>query len=118
VYYLRSLPSEPQSYIGDEMGCQTSAKAVFAGAMGKLEEFDSNMDNMAAYIERAIFYLDAKDIPEEKRAVMFVQLEGHISSVTILNNTRSLEEVSRVLLNHYEPKPLVILECFNFNRGQ
>ena len=29
---------------------------------------------------------------------------------------KSLDQVTKVLLNYYEPKPLVISERFNFNR--
>ena len=96
--------------------------AVYAGIVGKLEEFDLKMETMTAYIERATLYLEANNVPREKWAATFLSALGKRTLQVLCNpiltnkvHSKSLDEVTKVLLNHYEPKPLVISERFNFN---
>ena len=91
--------------------------------MGKLEEFDLKTETMTAYIEMATLYLDANNVPREKWAATFLSALGkrtfEVLCNPILTNkvySKFLEEVTKVLINHYEPKLLVISERFNFNR--
>ena len=42
--------------------------AVYAGIVGKLEEFDPKTDTMTAYIGRANLNLDINNVPREKWA--------------------------------------------------
>ena len=99
------------------------SETVFAGTVGKLEEFDPKSDTMTAYIERAMFFFYANNILGDKRAATFLSALGK-NTFQVLRNLmlpekvygKSLGQVTKVLLNHCEPKPLVISERFNFNR--
>jgi len=42
------------------------ATTVRTDVVGNLEEFDPKNDTMAAYIERAAFYMDANNVPDKK----------------------------------------------------
>ena len=96
------------------------SETVYAGTVGKLEEFDPKSDTMTAYIERAMFFFDANNTPGDKRAATFLRiLFRYLFRNLMLPEKvygKSLDQVTKVLLNHYEPKPLVISECFNYNR--
>lgn len=99
--------------------------AIYAGVVGKLDEFDPKNDSMAAYVERAMLYLDANSVPEDKRAATFLSALGKSTFLVLRNliapakvQDKTLDEIVQVLLKHYDPKPLVISERFNFNRRQ
>ena len=95
------------------------------GVLGNLEEFDQKSDTMAAYLERAALYMDANEVADEKKTATFLTAIGK-STFQVLRNLvapakvkdKSFDQICEVLLRHYEPKPLVISERFNFNRRQ
>ena len=98
---------------------------VRAGAVGHLEEFDPKNDTMAVYIERATFYIEANNVAEDKKTATFLTILGK-NTFQVLRNLvapakvgdKTFPEIAEVLLHHYEPKPLVISERFNFHRRQ
>ena len=98
---------------------------VRAGAVGHLEEFDPKNDTMAAYIERATFYMEANNVAEDKKTATFLTTLGK-NTFQVLRNLvapakvgdKTFPEIAEVLLHHYEPKPLVISERFDFHRRQ
>jgi len=92
------------------------ATTVRAGVVGNLEEFDPKNNTMVAYIERTAFYMDANNVPDEKKAATFLSALGK-STFQVLRNLVAPDKV-KDKTQHYEPKPLVILERFNFNRRQ
>ena len=103
----------------------TPAPTIYAGVVGRLEEFDPTNDSMAAYIDRAMIYMDANNIPAAKRAATFLSALGKTTFEVLRNlvtpaklHDQSLEDIVTVLQQHFEPKPLVISERFNFNRRQ
>ena len=67
--------------------------------------------------------LTVRDLQNLIRAATFLSALGK-NTFQVLRNLmlpekvygKSLDQVTKVLLNHYEPKPLVISERFNFNR--
>ena len=88
---------------------------------------------MAAYIERATVYMDANNVPPSKRAATLLSVIGrsmfHVlcrSMFHVLCNLpapaklheQSFDDIVRALLDHFQPKPLVISERFNFNKRQ
>ena len=99
------------------------ATTVRAGVVGNLEKFDPKNDTMAAYIERAAFHMDANNAPDKKKAARFLSALGK-STFQVLRNLvapdkvkdKTFDDITAVLLQHYKLKPLVISECFNFNR--
>ena len=52
------------------------AESVRAGAVGHLEEFDPKNDTMAAYLERAAFYMEANNVQDAKKAATFLASLG------------------------------------------
>ena len=102
-----------------------AAPTVYARVVGTLEEFDPKGDSMAAYIERALMYLDANNVPQNKKAATLLSAIGK-NTFHVLRNLmapaklqdQSFEDIVKALLDHYEPKQLVIAERFNFNRRQ
>ena len=44
--------------------------------VGHLEEFDPKNDIMAAYIERATFYIEANNVAEDKKTATFLTILG------------------------------------------
>ena len=95
--------------------------AIYAGIVGRLKEFDPRSDSLAVYVERAMLYMDANNIPEAKRAATLLSALGK-NTYEVLRNLvlparlqdQSLGDIIKVLSEHYEPKPLVISERFNF----
>ena len=59
--------------------------AVYTGMVGKLEEFDPKTDLITAYIERAALYLDANNVPEDRRPATLLSALGK-SNYQILRN--------------------------------
>ena len=102
-----------------------AAPTVYARVVGTLEEFDPKGDSMAAYIERALMYLDANNVPQNKKAATLLSAIGKNTFHMLRNlmapaklQDQSFEDIVKALLDHYEPKQLVIAERFNFNRRQ
>lgn len=101
------------------------AWTVYAGMVGTLGEFDPKSDSMTAYIERAMMYMDANNVPQDRRAATLLIAIGK-STFQVLRNLvipaklqdKSYDNIVKTLLDHYEPKPLVIAERFNFNGRQ
>ncbi len=89
--------------------------------LGRLEEFDPTTDTVAAYEERAEIFFLVNGIPEEKKGGCFSE---RIRQVTVSATQEliyahsTLEEIVSTLKGHYEPKPPVIAERFNFHCRQ
>ena len=77
---------------------------------------------MTAYIEWVISFFDTNNLPGDKGTATFLNGLGK-NTFQVLRNLilprkvygKSQDQVTKVLLNHYDPKPLVISERFNFN---
>jgi len=98
---------------------------VYTSVLGKLEEFDAKNDTITVYIERAELFMDANNIPAEKRVLTLLSLIGKETYDTLRNllapsnpRTTAWEDIVSTLKTHFEPKPLVIAERFVFNRRQ
>ena len=55
---------------------QPQRTVVYTAVLGKLEEFDSKNDTITAYIERAELFMDANNIPDEKRVLTLLSSIG------------------------------------------
>lgn len=92
--------------------------AIYAVVVGKIDEFDPKTDSMEAYAEGAMLYLDTNNVPEDKRAATFLSALGKNTLKPGSTCQSAREDTGRdfqVLLRHYDQKPLVISEHFNFN---
>ena len=92
-------------------------------AIGRLTEFDPNSDSITAYVERVKLFFHANEIAEGKQVAVFLSAMGP-KTYSLLRSLvtpespkdKTLEQLVEVLTKHFEPKPLVIAERFNFHR--
>jgi hypothetical protein len=73
--------------------------------------------------EHMQLYLNANNIPEDRKVVTFLSAIGktnyQIIQILVMPAKpceKSLEDIMTVMEAHFEPKPLVISERFYFNR--
>ena len=91
--------------------------------LGQLEAFDPATDTVSAYVERAVFAVNG--IAENKKVPIVLNAVGK-QHYQLLSNlfapsipaSKTLAEIVGALKGHYEPKPIVISERFNFHRRQ
>ena len=100
------------------------APMVYAGVVGTLEEFDTKSELMAAYIERATVYMDANNVPLSKRAATLLSAIGRNTFHVVRNllapaklHDQSLDDIVKALMDHFEPKLLVISSVFTSTSG-
>ena len=93
--------------------------------LGSLETFDPTTDTVAAYVERAELFFAVNNIPAEKKVPVFLNAVGKQHYQLLANlfspdrpASKPLAEIVATLKGHYEPKPIVIAERFNFHRRQ
>jgi len=91
--------------------------------IGKLSKFDPKNDSITAYVERITLYFQANEIADGKQDAVFLSTIG-AKTYALLGNMvtlslpkdKSFVQLVDILKEHYEPKSLVIAECFNFHR--
>ena len=93
--------------------------------LGSLETFDPTTDTVAAYVERAELFFAVNNIPAEKKVPVFLNAVGKQHYQLLANlfspdrpASKPLAEIVATLKGHYEPKPIVIAERFDFHRRQ
>ena len=94
-----------------------------AGHIGKLEQFDENIDSWISYEERLVQYFNVNDIRDEKRVSALLTLIGGKTYGLLRNLTapekpadKTYDELCKLLKDHLAPKPLVIAERFRFHK--
>lgn len=88
-----------------------------------MQEFEPETESISAYLERLQMFFDANNIADEKKVSVLLTVIGK-NTFSLLRNLlaptspkdKSLEELTTVLKAHFEPKPLVIAERFDFYR--
>ena len=89
---------------------------------GHLQEFDTDLEPITAYLERVELYFSANGIGEDKKLVLLSVIGPKTYGVlrNLLAPSRPQEkkfsEVTEVLIRHFEPKLIVIAERFSFYR--
>ena len=93
--------------------------------LGSLETFNPATDTVAAYAERAELFFEVNNITVDKKVPIFLNPVGKQHYQLLANlflpdkpASRPLSEIVDALKGHYEPKPIVIAERFNFHRRQ
>ena len=91
--------------------------------LGKVSEFDQEKDTWVSYEERLDQYFIANDIDDndKKRAVLISTVGSE--SYHLLRNLcvpqtpkqKTYDDLVKLLKNHYQPKPSVIVQRFKFN---
>ncbi len=90
---------------------------------GRIEEFNSEAESIASYLERIDLYFLANDVSEVKQVPVFLSVVGG-KLYELLRNLCTLtkpkdkryQELKDLLKGHFEPKPLVIAERYHFHR--
>ena len=107
---------------GQDIGCRGT---MASNTIGQLTEFDPTSDSVAAYVERTQLFFIANNIEENKQVAVFLSAIGprtykllrDLMAPTVPKD-KKLDEIISVMMQHYEPKPLVIAERFYFHRRQ
>ena len=93
---------------------------------GVISPFNLRQGDFAEYLERLEQYFVANDVPAEKETVILITVIGE-ESYSLLRtllapakpHTMGYAALSKVLVDHLGPKPIVIAERFKFyNRNQ
>ena len=90
---------------------------------GRLTEFDPKIDSVTAYVDRVMLFFQVNEIAEEKQVAVFLSAMGP-KTYSLLRSLvtpespkyKTFAQLAAVLKKHFEPKPLVNAECFNFYR--
>ena len=91
-------------------------------SIGKIQEFDPVNERISTYLERIELFFTANGIPEEKQVLSFLSIIGgknYMLLSDLLAPTKSAEktfaQLKAVLVKHFEPKPVIIAEKFQFH---
>ena len=108
-----SLKSIKILHFGDE------DMAVKHGTIG---EFDSGIEDWTSYTERLEQYFVANNVGEDKQRATLLSVCGSQTYLLLKSLLapvkpveKSYEEIVQILKDHYQPKPTVIVERFNFH---
>ena len=95
--------------------------------LGKIEALNPN-ETFSTYLERFNFYVEANDIPTDKRKSVFLSVVGTQTFKLIKDliqpstiNKVSLDEITQKLQDHLEPKASIIVYRYKldkYERGQ
>ena len=92
-------------------------------SVGKLTEFDPKSDSMSAYVERVTLYFQANEVAEGKQVAVFLSAIGPKTYALLRSlvtpavpKDKTFTQIVEILKKHFELKPLVIAERFNFHR--
>ena len=90
--------------------------------LGTLQEFKPEVETITAYLERLKAYYDANDVQSGKRVAVLLSVIGP-KTYSILRSlmapdspqSKSYDALSKALINHFDPKPIVIAERYHFH---
>ena len=101
------------------------AMATATVTYGTIKEFDPTVETITAYLERLQLYFAANGVAEEKKVPVLLTVVGPKVYTLLrgllapaLPKEKSYADLEKALTNHYEPKPLVIAERFNFYKRE
>ena len=101
----------------------TLATRMATRTYGQLSEFHPESESITSYVKRARLFFRANDIVEEKQSAVFLSVIGGKTYALLRNlvapnlpQDKTLADIIAALQNHFEPKPLVITQCFHFHR--
>ena len=90
-------------------------------SFGKIDEFKGENEEWRHYIERMNQFFEAIEDQEKQRSIFLVSVGAKtyklIRSLVAPGEPKShtFEELKKLLQDHYQPKPSVIVERFKFN---
>ena len=91
--------------------------------LGRLEEFQSEEDSIASYLERVELYFVVNDTNSDKKVPVFLSAVG-AQTYSLLRDLlgpaklkdQTFQMLADTLKDHFEPKKVVIAERFHFLR--
>ena len=91
--------------------------------IGNVEEFDSSVESIVAYLERLQMFFEANEVADARKVPMLLTMLG-AKNYSLLRSLvapanpkdKTYAELVEKLRAHFQPKPLVIAERFNFYR--
>ena len=94
-----------------------------ANQHGRLREFHPETESIKAYLERMSLYFTANGVAADKRVAVLLSSIG-AATYSLLSDlvaphppsTKSLDEISGALRNHYQPQRVVIADRFHFHK--
>eukprot|EP00731_Ephydatia_muelleri_P001856 Em0001g1856a len=94
-----------------------------AVAVGQISEFQSELESITVYLERVGQYFIANEIPTGRRVAVLLSVIGS-RTYSLLRSLlhpkvpgeKTSDQLATALREHFEPKRLVVVERFHFNR--
>eukprot|EP00731_Ephydatia_muelleri_P022229 Em0014g820a len=94
-----------------------------AVAVGQISEFQSELESITVYLERVGQYFIANEIPTGRRVAVLLSVIGS-RTYSLLRSLlhpevpgeKTYDQLATALREHFEPKRLVVVERFHFNR--
>ena len=91
--------------------------------MGRLDTFQQDYERISAYLERVQLYFQANKVADAKQVPVLLSAIGG-KTYALLSDllapekpaTKTFAQLKDVLIKHFEPKPVVIAERFQFHR--
>jgi len=91
--------------------------------IGQMQEFDSSSDQISTYLERIEIFFQANGIADGKKVAVLLSIIGR-KTYSLLSDllapekpaSKSFTQLSEALKKHFEPKPVIIAERFQFHR--
>ena len=92
--------------------------------VGKIKDFNPQTEPFLTYVDHLQLYFKANRVSEDKKVAMFLTVIGP-KNYSIINDAvaapekpkdKTLQELMDILKTHFDPKPLVIAECFHFHK--
>ena len=91
--------------------------------LGRIDEFHSENESIAAYLERVELFFTANEVADGKRVPVFLNRIGGKTNSLLRNllapekpSTKTMAQLSTALRQYFEPKKLVIAERFHFHK--
>ena len=88
---------------------------------GKISEFDPEQERISEYLERLHLFFEANDIANAKKVSVLLTVIGSKTYSLLrgqltptLSKDKALNDLEKLLKEHFEPKPLMIAERFRF----
>ena len=90
--------------------------------IGHLQEFDSTTERISTYLERVELFFLANRIAEDKQVPVLLSIIGG-KIYSLLSNllapekpsSKTFAQLADVLQKHFQPKPVIIAERFQFH---
>ncbi len=106
-----------------DQAIEAGGNKKMAALIGHINAFDESTEQWSTYTERFEHFVDANDVPAEKKVAAFLSVIGATTYGLLCGllapakpGDKSYEDFVKVLKDHFSPKPIVIAERFRFHK--